>query len=145
MTAGTDMVPARSRVPARVVWGLAVAIVLDTAVQLSWKWVAGWLPADGPWQDIALTVLHRPYPLLVIALMLAQMVSWLKLLGHAELSFAQPITALSYISVCLLSVWLFAEKLGGMQIAGIACILLGVWFISRSGYENGSVPRELEP
>ena len=126
----------KNRVPARVVWGLAVAIVLDTAVQLSWKWVATWLPSEGPWQDIALTILHRPYPLLLAALMVAQAFNWLKLLEHADLSFVQPVTALSYISVCLLSAWLFSEQLGHIQLAGVACILVGVWFVSRSGHQG---------
>jgi drug/metabolite transporter (DMT)-like permease len=139
---------AKGRIPVRVIWGLAVAIALDTAVQLFWKWVASWLP-DGPWQDVALTILHRPYPLLLAALMVAQAVNWLKLLEHADLSFVQPITALSYISVCLLSALLFSEELGHIQLAGIACILLGVWFISRSGHQGeaagGKIPHELEP
>ncbi|HVI52402.1 MAG TPA: EamA family transporter [Candidatus Sulfotelmatobacter sp.] len=138
----------KKRIPVRVIWGLAAAILIDTLVQLSWKWVAAWLPADGGAQALLSAVLHRPYPLVVVAFMALQMTNWLKLLAHVDLSFAQPITALSYISVCLLSVFLFSEELGNIQIAGIACIILGVWFISgtdHGGQREPPLPHELEP
>lgn len=132
----------------RVLLGLAVALLLDTLVQLSWKWTASGL-LDGGAHDIIMAVLHRPYPLVVIALMILQMINWLKLLAHVDLSFAQPITALSYISVCLLSVLLFAEDLGRYQIIGIGCIIVGVWFVSRTEHRSddpvAAMPRELEP
>lgn len=117
--------------PWRVVWGLAAAILLDTLVQIAWKWGADGLPDDAGLQGLA-AALKKPVLLAVVALLFLQMFNWLKLLAHAELSFVQPITALSYISVCLLSVLWFGETLGGVQLAGIVCILAGVWFISRS-------------
>ncbi|HLN24244.1 MAG TPA: EamA family transporter [Patescibacteria group bacterium] len=124
----------QSRFPAKLIIGLAVAIALDTAVQLLWKTAVSGLPATATLWGTVLAALHQPLFIVVVALLLSQMVNWLKVLDHADLSFAQPITALSYISVTLLSVLLLGEKIGGLQILGIGFMLVGVWFISRTDH-----------
>ena len=60
-----------------------------------------------------------------------QLVNWLKVLEHADLSYAQPITSLSYVSVCVLSAHLFGEHIGPAKAAGILCIFSGVWLVSK--------------
>jgi drug/metabolite transporter (DMT)-like permease len=65
-----------------------------------------------------------------------QFVCWILLLSRADLSYAQPITALSFVSVAVCSVVFFGEKVGVMRLAGIAMILVGVWFISNTNHRT---------
>lgn len=111
--------------------GLALAIVLDTAGQLLWKYAVETLPHTASLWPAADAVLSQPLFLAVIAVFLCQLVNWLKVLDHADLSFAQPITSLSYVSVAALSALSFAEPIGPGKGLGILCILAGVWVISQ--------------
>ena len=122
-----------ARFPHRLTIGLAIAIALDTIVQLFWKTAASGIPnAATPWATIEAT-LSQPAFLIVGALLLCQLVNWLQVLGDADLSFAQPLTSLSRVTVCLSSVIFLNEKISLMQFAGILIVCTGVWFISRSG------------
>ncbi|MEO5340581.1 MAG: EamA family transporter [Magnetococcus sp. MYC-9] len=114
-----------------LVAALLLAILLDTAAQLLWKWAVAGLPdAADPWLLLR-AVVGQPLFLIVAALFLLQLFNWLKVLDHADLSFAQPITSLSYVTVTGLSMLLFDEPLGLLKMAGILCILVGVWIISQ--------------
>jgi drug/metabolite transporter (DMT)-like permease len=127
---------AARRLPLRLSLGLAAAIVLDTAVQTIWKHAASILPenvATHPAQAIAI-LLHQPVFLAVAVLIALQMINWLKVLDDADVSFALPITALSYISVTAVSaVWLHEAVTPG-RIAGMALILAGVFLVSRTDH-----------
>src|SRR5689334_20716682 len=93
-----------ARFPVRLLIGLAVAIVLDTALQLVWKTGVAAIPeTSSPWETIV-AVARAPIFLVVAALMAAQLVNWLKVLDHADLSYAKPFTSLGYVTVCVLSV-----------------------------------------
>lgn len=120
--------------PLKLLLGLIGAIVLDTALQLLWKSAVVAVP-DTPdlWQT-ALAMLQQPLFLGVVLLMGGQFLNWIIVLDHADLSYAHAITSLSYISVCGLSVWLLGERLDVWQGLGIVLILVGVFFISRSGH-----------
>ena len=115
----------------RLAVGLGLTIVLDTLAQLVWKAAALRLPAQGSGAELVLAVLQQPLFLALALLFLLQLLVWLKVLEHADLSFAQPITALSYVTVCGLSVLWFDEALDARKLAGITLVLLGVWFVSR--------------
>ncbi len=124
------------KVPFRVTLGLLIAIVLDTALQLSWKSAVSIMPGgDLSLQDLA-TIVTSPLFVGIVALMGLQLLNWMKVLGHADLSFAQPITSLSYISVLALSALYLNEKIGFAQAAGVGFILVGVWFISRTDHAS---------
>jgi drug/metabolite transporter (DMT)-like permease len=128
---------AGGRLSTRLVVGLALAILLDTAVQVLWKRAADTLPelSGSPAQmaaAVAVTLLHQPLFLLVAALIAAQMINWLKTLDYADVSFAQPITALSYVSVAVVSRLWFGEAITPGRIAGMALILIGVALVARS-------------
>ena len=117
---------------ARLAIGLAVAVVLDTALQLVWKTgVTGIPDTSSVWTTVE-AVGREPIFLLVIALMAAQLVNWLKVLEHADLSFAKPFTSLSYVTVSIMSVLYLGERIAPMQIAGIVVVIAGVWFVSRT-------------
>jgi drug/metabolite transporter (DMT)-like permease len=113
-------------------FGLLAAIALDTAVQLIWKTAAARLPDSFAPEAIVTAVIHAPVFIGLAVLILGQLLNWLKVLELADLSFAQPITALSYVSVCMLSALYLGEVVDIVQGIGIVLILAGVWFISRT-------------
>lgn len=117
-----------ARVPLRLVIGLAVAIALDTALQLVWKTGVADIPDRSVW-DAIVGIALNPIFILVIAFMAAQLVNWLKVLDHADLSYAKPFTSLSYVTVCVLSVLLLGEHIAPLQIAGIVVVVAGVWCV----------------
>jgi drug/metabolite transporter (DMT)-like permease len=122
-----------ARFPVRLVIGLAVAIVLDTALQLVWKTGVADLPDTSSLRELLAAVAHKPIFILVVVFMAAQLVNWLKVLDHADLSFAKPFTSLSYVTVCGLSVLLLGERIAPLQIVGIAVVVAGVWCVSQTG------------
>jgi drug/metabolite transporter (DMT)-like permease len=113
---------------------LALAIALDTAVQLSWKSAALRIPSPPSIETTVAAVAGQPLFIAVAILFALQLWNWVKVLELADLSFAQPITALSYVSVCVLSALYLGESIGAFKIAGIGLILAGVWFISRTDH-----------
>lgn len=114
--------------PPRVVLGLAAAIVLDTVLQLLWKVAAMRLPAGG---DAALLFAAAGEPVfLAVALLLAlQFVNWMYVLGHADLSYAHAVVALSLVGVVVLSAVLFAEPVTWLKLCGCALVLAGVLLV----------------
>lgn len=111
--------------------GLTLAIILDTAGQLLWKFAAKRLPDTTTlWATIE-AVAQQPWFLAVAAVFLCQLFVWLKVLENADLSFAQPITSLSYLTVCGFSWVIFDDHIVLTTGAGILCVLAGVWLISR--------------
>jgi drug/metabolite transporter (DMT)-like permease len=125
MTAG-------ARIPARLVIGLAVAIALDTGLQLVWKTGIAGLPDTSSAWELLVAIALNPLFILVGVFMGAQLVNWLKVLDHADLSYAKPFTSLSYVTVCVLSVLLLGERIAPLQIAGIVVVVAGVWCVSRT-------------
>ncbi|MBY0575458.1 MAG: EamA family transporter [Gallionellaceae bacterium] len=121
-------------------FGLALAVILDTAGQLLWKFAVERLP-DTPafWPTIE-AVAQQPWFLAVIAVFLCQLFVWLKVLENADLSFAQPITSLSYLTVCGFSWMLFDDHIGPLKGVGILCVLAGVLLISRGKRQTHADP-----
>ncbi len=119
-----------SRIPARLLVGLAIAVATDTALQLVWKTGIADLPDTTSAGEILVAVAAAPIFLVVVALMAIQLVNWLKVLDHADLSFAKPFTSLSYVTVSLLSVFYLGERIDPMQVVGIAIVVGGVWCVA---------------
>jgi drug/metabolite transporter (DMT)-like permease len=120
---------------------LALAIVFDTVQQLAWKIGIVALPdTDSPWDQVE-AVLHEPLFGLVAILMLLRLVNWLRVLKLADLSYAQPITSISYVTVAATSAVYLKETLSPLQMAGVAVILIGVWCVSRTAPK--SAPSEV--
>ena len=130
--------------PAALVLRLALAIALDTAVQVLWKLGAEQLPGTASVSAAAEAALHQPVFLLVAALFCWQLVNWLHVLEISDLSYSQPITSLSFVSVFAVSVAWLGESVDAQKVAGIALVFAGVWFISRSGHstaeDTGTAP-----
>ncbi len=124
--------PRPSRIPRAVLVGLILAVVLDTVIQIAWKLgVAGIAPGSGA-AAILRGALASPWFYAAMLAFAAQMANWLRVLARADLSFAQPFTALSYVSVLTLSSHALHERLSPGQVGGVALIFLGVFFISRT-------------
>jgi drug/metabolite transporter (DMT)-like permease len=124
-------------VPPWLVARLALAIVLDTAVHITWKLGADRLPGALSAQAL-LQVAHEPLFLVVAVLFALQLANWLQVLEGSDLSYSQPITALSLVSVLAVSVVCLGESLDAAKLAGTALIFAGVWFISRTPHDSRS-------
>lgn len=138
-----ESLPMFKRVPLHIFLGLSISIILDTAVQILWKMAVesseSTQHAEGSLLDTlatSISTFENPIFWLVVALFLLQLANWLKVLEHADLSYSQPITSLSYISVGVLSAVLLHEHITQLQVVGIALVLLGVWFISKTEHNT---------
>lgn len=123
--------------------GLAIAILFDTIVQLCWKFAARSVPdAMGPWQTLSL-VIHQPLFHLTALFWVAEFFNWILVLSKSDMSYATPITSLSYVTVAVGSCVLLGERIPPLRIAGIGVILIGVWYLSGSGHRTaGSAARK---
>jgi drug/metabolite transporter (DMT)-like permease len=131
----------RKKFPIRLAVVLLLAITIDTALQLMWKSAVLSLPDDGsPWLNVQ-AILHNPLFIFVIFLMACQYFNWLMVLGNADLSYAQPVTSLSYVSVFFFSVLFLKEVADLIQITGIMFVVAGVWFISQTDHVTQSKGR----
>lgn len=128
--------PVSGRFPYKLAFGLALTVAIDTVVQLAWKIGAVQLPDLAPSWTLVEFVLRQPTFYIVVGLMLCQLFNWLMVLGEADVSFAQPITALSRIAVALASVLYLGERLTAWQIVGIAMVCAGSWCICQTSRDT---------
>jgi drug/metabolite transporter (DMT)-like permease len=134
--------PHRSRTPLRVWIGLLIAVGLDVPVQIVWK---AMMLKYGDWQHghaaapVLKQLLWFPGQLrlwLLFILWGCQFLDWMWVLGNADLSFAQPFTALSYAAVGTFAVVEFHEPITVGRVVGIAAILVGVILIGSSDHRT---------
>jgi drug/metabolite transporter (DMT)-like permease len=123
----------RKKISTRLAAGLLLAILFDTALQLIWKSAVLALPHEGSPSLSVNAILRNPLFICVIVLMGCQLLNWLMVLSKADLSYAQPVTSLSYVSVLFLSVLYLKEAADLFRITGIILLLLGVWFHQSDG------------
>jgi len=134
--------PSSAGFPYKLTFGIVLTIAIDTVMQLAWKTAAEGLPETPSWEVVEI-VLHQPLFLLVAALGFCQLFNWLAVLGEADLSFAQPFTSLSRVTVVLASVYFLQERIVGAQIVGIVMVCAGAWCISRAARKT--IDRESGP
>ena len=125
-----------TKLPGAVVVGLIVAIVLDTFIQISWKLSVAHVPVDASVVATVRGALSNPLFYAAMLAFGAQLFNWMRVLARADLSFAQPFTALSYISVLAISCHSLGENLSVSKLFGVALILVGVFFISRTPFRT---------
>ena len=143
-------------VPPAVWLGLTLAVLLDVPVQLMWKALMAKYGsgAHGPgpvvWSASAVQVVrgigrqarwfsHQTRTYGLLALFAAQFVNWMWVLGSADLSYAQPFTALSYVVVSSCAAVIFHEHLSPARITGIAIILAGVLLVGSTSHRTAAV------
>jgi drug/metabolite transporter (DMT)-like permease len=136
----------RSGTPAKVWLGLAFTVILDAPVQLTWKAVMLKYGSSTHASDPVSVVqwfLRQDRFWLLIGCFLVQFVNWMWVLSNADLSFAQPFTALSYVAVSGCAAFYFHEHVGPLRIVGIVLVLIGVMFVASSPHRTAVAGREL--
>jgi len=121
------------------VWiALIVAVALDTLVQVIWKLAAigGAQSANdfGALWNIA----KQPLFWVLLPLFFAQFANWMYVLCKTDLSYAQPATALSYVTIAFCSATILHEHLTGPRVLGITVIVAGVWLLGSTQAPSGS-------
>ena len=116
--------------------GLALAIVLDTVVQITWKAAVMRVPEGADIPRTLIFTFHQPLFLLTFVLFIGQFLNWMMVLGKADLSYALPITAISYISVSVCAALQLHEAITWQRMTGIGLILAGVVFISSTPHKT---------
>jgi len=129
---------AASTLPPGLVFRLALAVILDTAVHIVWKLAVLQLPNSGSLPAALEAASREPLFLLVAALFVWQLVNWLRVLEGCDLSYSQPITALSLILVLVLSALYLGESVDALKVLGIGFVFAGVWFISRTDHDSSA-------
>ncbi len=129
---------AASTLPPGLVFRLALAVILDTAVHIVWKLAVLQLPNPGSLPAALEAASRGPLFLLVAALFVWQLVNWLQVLEGCDLSYSQPITALSLILVLVLSALYLGESVDTLKVLGIGFVFAGVWFISRTDHDSSA-------
>ena len=132
--------PRRSKLPRAVAAGIVMAVLLDTAIQILWNWAVRGIPVDASALATARGALSNPWFYAAMATFVSQLFNWTRVLARADLSFAQPLTALSYLSVLAVSSRSLHESLSAFKLIGVGFVLLGVFFISRTPHRTGSGP-----
>jgi uncharacterized membrane protein len=139
-TTGRIMKRVQMKLPGAVVCGLVLAIVLDTIIQITWKLAVSGVPENASVADTVRATLSSPLFYAAMLAFGAQLFNWMRVLARADLSFAQPFTALSYITVLAISTRSLHESLSTSKMFGVALILLGVFFISRTPFRTAGIP-----
>ncbi|TRV70287.1 MAG: hypothetical protein EWV52_16770 [Microcystis panniformis Mp_MB_F_20051200_S6D] len=72
-------------------------------------------------------------PVLLVALMLyaSTLLMWLYILSKYPLSVAYPMLAATYVLVPLMSIYFFGDRIGDLQIIGIATIIIGLFIFGQ--------------
>lgn len=112
--------------------GFTVLAACDTLAQVSFKLAAqriGEVTFTREWLAAAALT---PWTYLAIAGYLGAFVTWMTLLEHAPVGPAFAASHLDVVTVLLISVPLFGERLAPPQIIGGACIVAGILLLSRS-------------
>ena len=120
------------RLISKLAIGLFAAIAIDTLLQLVWKTTVLATAADAPPLATLSSVFSNPAFFGVLFLMAIQFFNWLIVLSQADLSYVKPISSLSYASVPTFSALALGEAVDGLEIMGLACVIAGVWLISRT-------------
>ncbi|CEG57368.1 membrane protein of unknown function [Legionella fallonii LLAP-10] len=124
------------RIPKSIIWGLLIAIILDTFIQLIWKKFAIEITIDTNFINQFQSYIKNPLLLLMLILFATQLINWLLLLTKTDLSFVYPLTALSYVTIAISSHYFLGESLSWLKILGILIIMIGVNFISFSEHKS---------
>ena len=126
----------KPKIPPAVLARLVLAIALDTAIQISWKLAVSGIPEAASALHTIAAACANPYFYFAMLAFGAQLVNWIHVLDQADVSFAQPFTALSYVTVLGLSSHSLHEKITAVKIAGVGMIFIGVFCISRTAYRT---------
>lgn len=105
-------------------------LVFTVYGQLVLKWrmdQMGPLPEGGTWVVLKhlVALVFDPVILSTFVAAFVAALAWMAAMTRFELSYAYPFTALNFVAVLVLSVWLFGESLTTSKVVGVALIVLG--------------------
>lgn len=112
--------------------GFAVLAAFDTLTQVSFKLAShrtGEFAMTTPWLKAAAL---SPWIYVAIAGYLGAFVAWMTLLEHAPVGPSFAASHIDVVTVLIVSIPLFGERLRPGQIAGAVCIVAGIVFLSFS-------------
>ena len=122
------------RVTGTILLGL-VSIMLLSAGQTSLKFglnaIGGVSLADGVAGIFKL--LQTPWIIVGFGLYGLSAVLWLDVLSKLDFSLAFPMVGLTYVFTLLIGRFFFGETIGWERMLGVAFILMGIFFLVRSG------------
>ncbi len=124
------------RIPRAVIAGIALAVVLDTVIQITWKLAVAGIPDGASLGATVLGALSGPYFYVAMLAFGLQLLNWMRVLARADLSYAQPFTAISYLTVLTVSSHTLHEHLSPTRLCGVGMILAGVFLVSRTSHRT---------
>lgn len=86
--------------------------------------------SEGPLQT-TMALLKQPWFVLSIACDIAGLVAWMAVLRRHDISFAVPVSALSYFAILGTASIALHEPVAWQQCAGLLCIGIGILWIAR--------------
>ena len=120
--------------PGRVLVLILISVMLSAGGQLSMKSGVNSLEKLGVSDIIAPATMFKVIsnPMIVLGVFLYGVASifWLAILSRAELSYAYPMIAISYVVTSVIAWLLFKENLTLIRLLGISMIIGGVYVIS---------------
>ena len=112
-----------------------VSIMLLSAGQTAIKYgllaVGGVSLADGPAAFFKL--FQTPWVIVGFALYGISAILWLDVLSKLDFSLAFPMVGLTYVFTLLIGRFFFGETIGWERMLGVGFIILGIFFLIRSG------------
>jgi len=79
----------------------------------------------------AFSMLLNPYIVISLILTLLSGLSWMIAMTKFDISYAYPFTFLGFVSVMVLSYFLFHEELNIYKVLGSSVIIIGLYIISK--------------
>ena len=122
----------KARLKWKLLAGLLAAILFDTLLQITWKSAVLDTPSDPSLLGAISPLLSSPAVVGIVAIMALQFFNWLRVLSEADLSYAKPVASLSYACVPIVSVLVLHEAVDSLEIAGVVCVIAGVFLISQT-------------
>jgi len=120
--------------PGRVLVLILISVMLSAGGQLSMKNGVSSLGKLGVSDIIAPAMMFKVIsnPMIILGVFLYGVASifWLAILSRAELSYAYPMIAISYVVTSVIAWVLFKENLTLIRFLGIIMIIAGVYVIS---------------
>ncbi len=107
-------------------WLLVFAIISTTAAGDVLQSLEMRRSPESGVRSTALELFHRPLLLLSIVFMAVSFFSFMALLAIADLSFAVPATAASYVVETVLAKWILKERVDSRRWAGALLVTCGV-------------------
>jgi drug/metabolite transporter (DMT)-like permease len=115
-----------------ILFGFLGLMLIDTWTQISFKLASrqtGEFIFNAIWFRAAIV---SPWIYAAIAGYLGAFVTWMTLLEHAPVGPAFAASHLEVVTVLIISVPLFGERLSAAKLAGAACIVTGIILLSLS-------------